>query len=179
MVFSRLKISVCLPFFICFHFKLLCHLDQTLCYVPNNTTFLTRTSGLFLSFFKKFYLFIFRERGREGEGEGEKHQCVVVSHVPPTGDLAHHPRMCLDWELNHNPLVHRPALNPLSHNSQGDIRTYKRSQLWHKGEQQIAGEGAPTPTSSYGWNEWWLKQCSWWGEETVNPWLFYLKNQRE
>ena len=33
-------------------------------------------------------LFIFREGGREGEREGEKHQCVVASHVPPTGDLA-------------------------------------------------------------------------------------------
>ena len=37
------------------------------------------------------YLFIFRERGKEGEGEGEKHQCVVASHTPPAGDLAHNP----------------------------------------------------------------------------------------
>ena len=36
---------------------------------------------LFLSFFKRFYLFIFRQRGREGE-RGEKHQCVVASHAP-------------------------------------------------------------------------------------------------
>ena len=43
------------------------------------------------SFFKRFYLFIFRERGREGEREGEKHQCVVASHAPPTGDLATEP----------------------------------------------------------------------------------------
>ena len=35
-----------------------------------------------------FYLFIFRERGKEREREGEKHQCVVVSHDPSTGDLA-------------------------------------------------------------------------------------------
>ena len=48
----------------------------------------------FSFFFKRFYLFIFRERGREGEKEGEKHQCVVASHVPPTGDLAHNPGMC-------------------------------------------------------------------------------------
>ena len=46
--------------------------------------------------FKKF--FIFRERGREGERKGEKHQCVVASHEPPTGDLAHSSSMCLDWE---------------------------------------------------------------------------------
>ena len=47
-----------------------------------------------------FYLFIFRERGREGEREGEKHQSVVASHRPPTGDLAHNPGMCPDWKFN-------------------------------------------------------------------------------
>ena len=51
-------------------------------------------------FFKRFYLFIFRERGKEGKREGEKYQCVVASHVPPTEDLAHNPGMCSDWELN-------------------------------------------------------------------------------
>ena len=62
--------------------------------------------GLLLNFFfliKK--LFIFRERGREREQEGEKHQCVVASHVAPTGDLAqprHEP--CL--YLIGNRLVH-------------------------------------------------------------------------
>ena len=52
------------------------------------------------------YLFIYLkilERGREGEREGEKHQCVVASHAPPTGDLAHNPGMCLDWESNWQP----------------------------------------------------------------------------
>ena len=28
---------------------------------------------------KKFYLFIFREKGREGQREDEKHQCMVAS----------------------------------------------------------------------------------------------------
>ena len=54
-------------------------------------------------FFKRFYLFIFRERGREGEREGGKHQCVVASCTPPTGDLAHNPGMCPDWESNWQP----------------------------------------------------------------------------
>ena len=45
-------------------------------------------------------LFIFRERGREAEREGKKHQCVVASHAPPTGDLARNPGMCPDWESN-------------------------------------------------------------------------------
>ena len=31
---------------------------------------------------RRFYLFNFRQRGREGE----RHQCVVASHAPPTGD---------------------------------------------------------------------------------------------
>ena len=50
---------------------------------------------------KGFYLFIFR--GREREKEGEKHQCVVASHTPPTGDLDLNPGMCPDWELNWQP----------------------------------------------------------------------------
>ena len=50
-------------------------------------------------FFKRFYLFIFRER-REGERKVEKHQCMVTSNTRPTGDLAHNPGMCPDWELN-------------------------------------------------------------------------------
>ena len=36
----------------------------------------------------------------KGGREGEKHHCVVVSHMPPTGDLAHNPGMCPDWESN-------------------------------------------------------------------------------
>ena len=48
----------------------------------------------FYLFFKRFYLFIFRQRGREGEREGEKHQCVVACHTPSTGNLAHTPGMC-------------------------------------------------------------------------------------
>ena len=46
---------------------------------------------------------MFKERGREEEREGEKHQCVVVSHAPPTGDLACNPGMCSDWESNWRP----------------------------------------------------------------------------
>ena len=47
------------------------------------------------AFFKYLFL-IFRDRGREGEREGEKHQCVVASHAPLTGGLAHKPGMCPD-----------------------------------------------------------------------------------
>ena len=52
-----------------------------------------------ISLKKRFHLFIFRERGRKGERKGEK-QCVVASHLPPTGDLAHNTGMGPEWELN-------------------------------------------------------------------------------
>ena len=55
-------------------------------------------------FLKRFYLFIYRERGREGEREGEKHQCVVATRAPPTGDLARNPGVCPDGESNQRPL---------------------------------------------------------------------------
>ena len=77
---------------------------------------------------KRFYLF-FREKRREGEREGEKHQCVVASHTPPTGDLACNPGMCPDWESTHDPLVHRLALHPLSHTSQGWFMFLKAHSL--------------------------------------------------
>ena len=32
--------------------------------------------------------------------EREKHQCVVASRMPPTGDLACNPAMGPDWESN-------------------------------------------------------------------------------
>ena len=54
-------------------------------------------------FFKIFYLFVFREKGRDGEREGEKHQCMVASRTPPTGDLARNPGMCSHWESNQQP----------------------------------------------------------------------------
>ena len=41
-------------------------------------------------------LFISREKRKEGEREGEKHQCVVASCAPPSGDLARNPGMCPD-----------------------------------------------------------------------------------
>ena len=45
----------------------------------------------------------FLEREKGGRGEGEKHQCVVASHAPPTGDLAGNPGMCPDWKSNCQP----------------------------------------------------------------------------
>ena len=52
----------------------------------------------FNKFFKRFYLFL--ERGEGREREGERHQCAVVSLMPPTGVLARNPGKCSDWESN-------------------------------------------------------------------------------
>ena len=62
-----------------------------------------------------------REWGKEGETEGEKHQCVVASHTPTTGDLSCNPSMCLDQKSNQRPFgsqastqstkTHQPGLN--------------------------------------------------------------------
>ena len=52
----------------------------------------------FFMFFKRFYLFLEIWKGKEREAE--QYQCVVVSHIPPTGDLACNPGMCPDWESN-------------------------------------------------------------------------------
>ena len=48
-----------------------------------------------------------------------KHQCVVASRAPPTGDLACNPGTCPDWESNRRPFVSQPVLNPRSYTSQG------------------------------------------------------------
>ena len=79
-------------------------------------------SNIATSFFKVLFpsLIYFKREGKERRGE--KHQCVVASHAPPTGDLAHNPDKCPDWESNRqtgDPLVPRPMLNPLSYTSQG------------------------------------------------------------
>ena len=50
---------------------------------------------IFSLIFKKY--FIYWQRGKE------EHQCVVASCVLPTGDLAHNPVMCPDWESNRQP----------------------------------------------------------------------------
>ena len=54
----------------------------------------------FFLFLKKEFIYLFLQRGEEeGEREREKYQCVIVSPVPLTGDLASSLGMCPDWEL--------------------------------------------------------------------------------
>ena len=48
----------------------------------------------------RFYLFWFYREGKGGGREWEKYQCLVSSHMPPTGHLAHNLGLCPDSELN-------------------------------------------------------------------------------
>ena len=57
-----------------------------------------RVYNLLTLFFEDF-IYLVLER-REGESEEEKHQCVVASHKPLTGDLDLKLGMCPDWESN-------------------------------------------------------------------------------
>ena len=79
-----------------------------------------------ISFFFFFldFIYLFLERAEGKEKEGEKHQCMVASHMSFAGDLACKPGMCLDWESNSDPLVCKPALNPLSYTSQAEPISY-------------------------------------------------------
>ena len=60
--------------------------------------------------------------------EGEKHGCVFASCAPPTGDLTWPASQAcaLTGNETSHPLVLRPALNPLSHTSQGQDEVFKK-----------------------------------------------------
>ena len=73
-----------------------------------DSRFSTSMCILFLK--KRFYLFIFRQRGREGEREGEKHQCVVVSYTSPAGDPATTQAGALTGNRTSDTLVPKPVL---------------------------------------------------------------------
>ena len=71
------------------------------------------------SFFKKYFIYLFLERGEGREKKRErKHQCVVASLTPPQlGILPTTQASHLTGNLTGDPLVYRPALNPLNHTS--------------------------------------------------------------
>ena len=77
-----------------------------------------------LFYFLRFYLFIFRER--EGERTGEKHQHVVASRVPPTGDLARNPGMCPDWESNWRPFGSQASTQSTEPYQPGQVIFFKK-----------------------------------------------------
>ena len=87
---------------------------------------------LYLPSFKIFFKVVFIHFQREGKRsrEGEKYRCVVATPAPCTGDLAHNPGMCPDWELNQQPFDSQPVLNPLRYTSQGHTFLLYGNILW-------------------------------------------------
>ena len=53
--------------------------------------------AVFKKNFNKDFIYLFLDRG-DGKEKEERNINVVASLVPPTGDLAHNPGMCPDWE---------------------------------------------------------------------------------
>ena len=56
-----------------------------------------------LALFKRFYLFVFRERGREREREEGNINVWLPRACPAPGYMAYDPGMCPDWEWNQQP----------------------------------------------------------------------------
>ena len=79
----------------------------------------TKAVSFYVSFlFLKDCIYLLLERGREGEREGEKHRCVVASLAAPT------PQCTCPGSPTSDPSVHRLALSPLSHTSQGSFYVF-------------------------------------------------------
>ena len=72
--------------------------------------------------FLRLYFFIFKEKGKEGEGE--KHQCVVASLVPPSGNLACDPGMCPEWEAHHPPFGSQASSESTEPGQPGPLQYY-------------------------------------------------------
>ena len=53
-------------------------------------------------FLNMLFIYLFLERGKGGR-KREKHQCMVASPTPPTGDLPHNPGMYPARESNQQP----------------------------------------------------------------------------
>ena len=75
---------------------------------------LPRLEGLWGTYFR-FHLFIFRERGREGEERERNINAWLPLTDPILGTWPTTQACALTGNQTGNPLVHRPALNPLSH----------------------------------------------------------------
>ena len=81
-------------------------------------------------------LFLEGGEGKEKEREGENCNIWLPLPPPPTGDLAHNPGTCPDWESNGYHLVHRTVLNPLRHTR------HQPKQLLLLLEALLGGHGA-------------------------------------
>ena len=77
------------------------------------------TVGSLFILFLFYFIYLFWERGEGREKEREKHPCVVASCTPLLGTWPATQTGALTGNWTGYPLVHRPALDPLSHTSKG------------------------------------------------------------
>ena len=86
-------------------------------------------SGIFF-FFKRFYLFIFRERGREKEREGEKYLCEretwigCLTYAPQPGTKPTNPACALTRNQTSDLSLCGTMPNQLSHTLSGHVRFF-------------------------------------------------------
>ena len=86
-------------------------------------------------FFKRFYLFIFREGKGGRKRRRETSMCGYPSHAL-TGDLPASRACALSGNRTGDLFIRRPALNPLSHTSQGisffiNLEYLKMALIYH------------------------------------------------
>ena len=86
--------------------------------------------SLFLFYFLKDFICLFLERGKEREKERERNTNVWLPLIRPLLGTWPATQACaLTGNRTGDPLVHRLALNPLSHTSQGLLFKDKKT-LW-------------------------------------------------
>ena len=86
-----------------------------------------RNSNLYIFLnFKRFYLVIYFQREIR---EGEKHQCVVASCAPSTGDLAATQPCSLDWESNWRPFDSQASTQSTEPHQPGPNSYFKQLKL--------------------------------------------------
>ena len=90
--------------------------NMVTCKTTFGDTFGDFLDDTFFFVFLIFYLFIYLEKGEGREKEREKNFYVREKQLPlscpPTGDLAGHPGMCPDPELNQQPFAFRDDTQP-------------------------------------------------------------------
>ena len=85
--------------------------------------------SLNLCFFK-YFIYLFLERGEGREKEGNINVWLPLQR-PLLGTWPATQACALTRNQTSNPLIHRPALNPLSHTSQGWICFFKKPKIVH------------------------------------------------
>ena len=96
-----------------------------------------------LFYFKKYFIYLFLERGEGREEERErnikvwkKHQ-LAASRMPPTGDLAHNPGMHPDWESNQWPFSSQAGTQPTEPHQPGlNLEFYTQPYIKMKSQER-------------------------------------------